>query len=332
MKRWHIITLMFAISIIVYVVLISFFTEIVVPDLTGIGEEISENDKTVQPSETSPVQTGEDKPEQNGDAQGNNDENGTGSEEPIIRTENEIILEELKNYEYLSYFKDENTDRYVIYKKNNPDLPYEKVITYVNIGLDHDFYENVKIAKNINSITVLVNKYNKLPDDFEPELVRLDHSYCAEGRGPQYLRKEAADAFIKMCENAKKFGLKITAYGTYRSIRTQHRIWNNAVRSGRSIEDVDNFNSRGGHSEHHTGLAVDVIKNNYSVEKTKEFEWYSKNAHKYGFIIRYPRNKEHITGYKYEPWHLRYVGDIAEKIYESGLTYDEYYVTVIEPE
>ena len=110
MKRWHIITLMFAISIIVYVVLISFFTEIVVPDLTGIGEEISENDKTVQPSETSPVQTGEDKPEQNGDAQGNNDENGTGSEEPIIRTENEIILEELKNYEYLSYFKDENTD------------------------------------------------------------------------------------------------------------------------------------------------------------------------------------------------------------------------------
>ena len=146
MKRWHIITLMFAISIIVYVVLISFFTEIVVPDLTGIGEEISENDKTVQPSETSPVQTGEDKPEQNGDAQGNNDENGTGSEEPIIRTENEIILEELKNYEYLSYFKDENTDRYVIYKKNNPDLPYEKVIT-CKYGLDHDFYENVKIAK-----------------------------------------------------------------------------------------------------------------------------------------------------------------------------------------
>ena len=191
----------------------------------------------------------------------------------------------------------------------------------------------MNIIDDGHDITVLVNKYNKLPDDFKPELVQLDSAICAPGVGPQYLQKQAFEAFVKMHEDAKKLGLNITAYGTYRSIETKHWIWNNSVNSGRTIEDVDSLNARGGHSEHHTGLAVDVIINNYSVEETEEFQWYSKNAHKYGFIIRYPKDKEHITGYKYEPWHLRYVGpEIASEIYQSNITYDEYYVQILQPE
>ncbi len=239
--------------------------------------------------------------------------------------------QELLKYKELNYFKQENTDRYVLYKIKNPDYTYEKVITYVNIGIDQDFYKNINVIKGGHDITVLVNKFHKLPDTFKPELVQLDPSICVDGRGPQYMHPEAARAFIQMHEDAKLLGLNITAYGTYRSIETQHSIWNRAVSSGRTIEDVDSLNARGGHSEHHTGLAIDVIKNNYSVENTEEFKWYRENAHKYGFIIRYPEGMEYITGYKYEPWHLRYVGDIAEDIYNSGLTYEEYYFTVMEP-
>jgi len=236
-------------------------------------------------------------------------------------------------YSDLPYFIEENTERYINYKRQNPGYSHEQVITYVNIGLDYDFYENVNMIENGHDITVLVNKYNKLPDDYKPELVQLDQSMCASGVGPQYLRKEAYEAFVKMRDDAAESGLNITAYGTYRSIQTQHSIWNNAVNSGRTIEDVDSLNARGGHSEHHTGLAIDVIKNNYSVEETDEFKWYSKNAHKYGFIIRYPKGKENITGYKYEPWHLRYVGpEIAKDIYEMDITYDEYYVQVLKPQ
>ncbi len=240
--------------------------------------------------------------------------------------------EELAFYSDLPYFKEEYIDKYISYKKQNPDLPYEKVITYINIGLDYDFYESINTIDNGHDITVLVNKYNKLPDHFKPELVQIDSSMCVQGVGAQYLQKPALEAFVKMHEDAKQLGLNIKAYGTYRSIEVQHWIWNNAVNSGRTVEDVDSLNARGGHSEHHTGLAIDVIINNYDVEQTEEFQWYSENAHKYGFIIRYPKGKEYITGYKYEPWHLRYVGvEIASEIYDRDITYEEYYVQVLQP-
>lgn len=245
--------------------------------------------------------------------------------------EKSVIPEEFQN---LLYYNANHYERYVSYKALKPELDFSKVILNVNIGLDKPFYTDIKeiSQSNYNRIDVLVNKYNKLPDSYKPKLEQIPSSLCASGVGKQYLRKDAKDAFVKMHNDAKKLGLNITAYGTYRSIQTQHDIWNRKVRSGRTIEDVDSLNARGGHSEHHTGLAVDVIKNDYSVEKTKEFKWYKENAHLYGFIIRYPKGKENITGYAYEPWHLRYVGvEIATEVYKSGLTYEEYYAMYIEP-
>lgn len=231
----------------------------------------------------------------------------------------------------LPYYREENAERYAKYREENPDMAFQQVVVYVNIGLDREFYEGIKPAVNIDSLSVLVNKFYKLPDDFKPELTKLPDSLCVQDAGEQFLRKDAAEALLKMSEDAKKEGLNILVYGTYRSISTQNTIWNNAINSGRTQEDVDSLNARGGHSEHHTGLAVDVIKNNYSVADTPEYEWYKDKAHEYGFIIRYPKGKEHITGYKYEPWHLRYVGpEIAAAVYESGLTYEEYYVTIID--
>ena len=234
-------------------------------------------------------------------------------------------------YQALSFFKPELIDRYIAFKELNPEYDYKKAISYVNIGLDKPFYSIIHLIDEPFSTTVLVNKYQKLPDDFEPELIEIPSSMCAPGVSNQYLQKDAKEAFERMHYDAKELGLNITAYGTYRSISLQHNIWNNKVDSGRTIEDVDSLNSRGGHSEHHTGLAIDVIKNNYTVETSKEYLWYKDNAHNYGFILRYPEGKENITGYLFEPWHLRYLGvELATEIYNSALTYEEYYVMNLE--
>jgi len=244
----------------------------------------------------------------------------------------EALAEIPQEYRQLAYYDQDKYERYQVYKANNPDFSYDKVILNVNIGLDNPFYSNIETIKDPGALNVLVNKYHKLPDNYAPELVEIPKELCAPGVAKQYLRKEAKEAFEKKHYDAKKLGLNITAYGTYRSIQTQHDIWNRKVNSGRSIEDVDKLNARGGHSEHNTGLAVDVIKNDYTMENTKEFAWFKDHAHEYGFIIRYPKEMEGITGYQYEPWHLRYLGvELATKVYNSGLTYEAYYAMEIEP-
>jgi len=100
------------------------------------------------------------------------------------------------------------------------------------------------------------------------------------------------------------------------------------------VEEADTYSARPGFSEHQTGLTVDVdnAKLSYTdFDKTNEFKWMMENAHRFGFILRYPKDKEDITGYSYESWHYRYVGvDIATYIYEHNITLDEYYVRFIE--
>lgn len=235
-------------------------------------------------------------------------------------------------------FISEKIDRYINYGAKYPNLTYEEVLTHVNIGLDMSFYSKVSTITDNGSINVLVNKYRVLSADYKPALVKLSQSLCfVDSSGKvkeQYLREEAASAFEAMHTEAVISDLNIVAYGTYRSFETQKTIWEYAVNSGRTIEDVDSKNARAGHSEHQTGLAIDAMINTYDVTKTGEYKWYAANAYKFGFIIRYPEGKEGITGYAYEPWHLRFVGvDIATDMHDnySGLTFDEYYVRVIEP-
>ena len=301
------------------------------------NEAVSAPEADTGGNESDPTHTGPKDPY----ASIQNQSTGTTSPSAIeYLYEEEISEEEIARYaslipdEYktLSYYYPEKAKRYVKYNELNPGLGYGKSILYVNIGLDKPFYSNIKTITEPDRIDVLVNKYNKLPGSFSPRLVELPSELCAEGVGKQYLRRDAKEAFEKMHRDAKEFGLNITAFGTYRSIQVQNYIWDSKINSGRTIEDVDKLNSRGGHSEHHTGLAIDVIRNSYVVESTPEFEWYKDNAHKYGFIIRYPKDMEHITGYQYEPWHLRYLGvELATSVYESSLTYEEYYALYIEP-
>ena len=231
----------------------------------------------------------------------------------------------------IDFFNYNNIDRYIDYKKKHSKLETEMVIVYVNIGLDRDFYTDIKNSPYTNTNKVIANKYYKLDNNYEPSnLVNVDSKYSS---GSRKMVKEAAEAFNKLAEDAKKEGLYIRAVSTYRSYTYQNDLYNRYVsKDGQAAADT--YSARAGHSEHQTGLAVDVdnIQNNYTdFGITKEFTWMKENAYKYGYILRYTKDNEWITGYKDEPWHYRYVGkEVAEYIQNNPMTYEEYFVRFID--
>ena len=226
-------------------------------------------------------------------------------------------------YQKYNFYKEENYNRYLNYQ-NKTNLNEKDTILYVNIGLDNDFYTNAKESPKQNTNYVLVNKYNYLLEKYIPNnLIKLDEY----AKNNLYLNQEAYNAFKKMALDAKINGLSIRIISAYRDYNYQNNLYNNYLKN--DPQNADKYSAKPGHSEHQTGLAIDIdnISNIYDkFENTKEFLWVKDNCYKYGFILRYPKDKEHITGYIYEPWHYRYVGiEISSYIYENDLTYEEYY-------
>jgi len=155
---------------------------------------------------------------------------------------------------------------------------------------------------------LIVNKTYSLSKDFD-----------ADGLNPN-----AAEQFRLLSEDAAKLGLTIVCSSGFRSYEYQEQLYNNYVAADGMLK-ADTYSARAGHSEHQTGLAIDVNSISDDFIGTPECEWLAQNAHKYGFIIRYPKGKEAYTGFKYEPWHIRYLGtETATKVYESGLSLEEY--------
>lgn len=188
------------------------------------------------------------------------------------------------------------------------------------------FYKNIKLIKNPDNILTLVNKNNKLPAIYVPnDLVEIPNNMAYNGKK---VRKELLDNFKKLFKDSKKLGYKIIIVSAYRDYDYQKKLFNGYVEE-KGLKYALKCSARAGHSEHQTGLAIDVMgsNNDYNLfADSKEFEWMKNNAYKYGFILRYPENKENITGFKYEPWHYRYVGiDIATYIYKNNLTLEEYF-------
>lgn len=241
------------------------------------------------------------------------------------------------NYISLDYFKEENLDRYIKYDfidtKSVYDTTilkekynYEDTVTFVNAYLDKDYYSNdIPLSKDeASKLDVIVNKYYKLDKDYEPEDLTVINSKFASGT--QKLRKEAAGKFEEMASDMLKENLKIYAGSTYRSYSYQEGLYNRYVKKD-GFKEAETYSARAGYSEHQLGLAVDIVngKWNYLSEGDKEYTWLINNSYKYGFILRYPHESEYITGYVFEDWHFRYLGiDLATKVYESKLTYDEY--------
>jgi LAS superfamily LD-carboxypeptidase LdcB len=161
----------------------------------------------------------------------------------------------------------------------------------------------------INNI-LIVNKSYPLPKDYRPD--------------NDELTPETSNAFEKMRVDAQAEGLNLYISSGFRSYEYQAQLYQRyADRDG--YEKADTYSARAGYSEHQTGLAFDLNTIDDSFANTPEGKWVAENCWKYGFILRYPKGKEAQTGYQYEPWHLRYVGeDMAKKVYDSGLCLEEY--------
>lgn len=181
---------------------------------------------------------------------------------------------------------------------------------------------------------ILVNAKNPLPESFKVDLVTISGQYKFDSR--------AADALRQMLADAKAAGQPMVLRSTYRTRARSEELYNNKVQeyinSGYSKENAKveaaKWIAPPGTSEHHTGLAVDLVSEEYNAdnwdllhefENYKGFTWLKENCTKYGFILRYPKDKQNVTNITYEPWHYRYVGkEAAEYITSHGLCLEEY--------
>ena len=185
---------------------------------------------------------------------------------------------------------DPNEPRVVGVSAKGYQIVEEKGLTYVNGVL-------------------IVNKTYGVPEDY----------------GSGDLTPECKAAFSELVAGAAADGIEIFMLSGFRSFETQTGLYNRYVaRDGQAAADT--YSARPGHSEHQTGLALDVNSIAYAFADTPEGQWLAANAHKYGFIIRYGKEKQELTGYAYEPWHIRYLGKgMAAAVYESGLCLEEYF-------
>lgn len=175
---------------------------------------------------------------------------------------------------------------------------------------------------------ILVNKDNPLPRAHIPNnLVDTESKY----KDSILIDKKVKEAFLKLKEEAQKHNYNIDIESGYRSYDYQEKIYNKLVEEKGFSYAITRI-AEPGKSEHQTGLAVDfcIYRDDkcyieYDIKDLEETKWIHENAHKYGFILRYPEGKEDITKYSYEPWHLRYVKDISSEIYHKKITLEEYY-------
>jgi zinc D-Ala-D-Ala carboxypeptidase len=178
--------------------------------------------------------------------------------------------------------------------------------------------------KDVDGTLFLVNRSELISEDYVPEVRKTNLVGLS-----QSMREDAAAALEAMFAAAKADGIRLSTVSGYRSYSKQNILYDRKVQSA-GTETADSLVALPGSSEHQLGLAMDISKTgssnlNSKFAATEEGQWVAANAHRYGFIVRYPEGMEAVTGYSYEPWHLRYVGEAyAQAIYDSGLPMDLY--------
>ena len=190
--------------------------------------------------------------------------------------------------------------------------------------------QDISVSNNTEGLKIIdgiliVNKSYPLPKDYVPSNTYKDATglnYCSE-----CINVDAYEKYKLMKADMASLGMNIWIQSGYRSYSLQESLYNKYVnRDGKLAADT--YSARPGYSEHQTGLAFDLNSISDEFQDTSEGKWVNENAWRYGFILRYPKNKESITGYKYESWHLRYVGeDLAAKLYNNGdwITLEEHF-------
>ena len=201
------------------------------------------------------------------------------------------------------------------------------------LDLESSFYENVITVSNGDSKLVLVNKNYALDSSYAPSDLVLPNVLALghEQNKTIYLREEASQHLEQLFSAAEQeAGLIFLARSGYRSYETQVSLYQRYVDQN-GQEAADRFSARAGHSEHQTGLAIDVTADSVNGQLTTEFGktaegiWLKDNAHRFGYIIRYLEGRESETGYQYEPWHIRYVGvEAATEIYQNNWILEQY--------
>lgn len=214
-------------------------------------------------------------------------------------------------------------NRYILYKENN-NATFEDSVKYVNIDLDKEDYTNYNVINRF-SFDMIVNKHNYLNDNFIPnDLIIVDKKYAVDNK--QMINCIVYENFKKMSDDCKnETGSRVLIKSGYRSFNEQKNIYDFYEKLNGS-NYAKKYVANAGFSEHQTGLAIDIKDEKSDLfDNTNSKKWIDNNAHKYGFILRYSNNNQNITGYNYESWHYRFVGEkIAKYIYEKNISLEEY--------
>lgn len=251
-----------------------------------------------------------------------------GSDQDVTDFTKRKKIRYLEEFYSVSYAKLKNYDRYVAYADETGE-DEETTVLAVNLDMDKDVYQDPTLV-DTHSTTMLVNKHRNLAEDYVPEsLVSIDKKYASDDE--QKAVRVAVDAFISMYKQAKSEGYELIINSSYRSYQEQVDICETyANLYGNSY--VNNYVAKPGFSEHQTGLSFDIGSRNSNVfANSKEYTWMQENAYKFGFIQRFPKKYESVTGFRAEPWHYRYVGKkIAKYIHEEKISFEEYYAKFLD--
>ena len=258
----------------------------------------------------------------------------------LSETEQQKLINNDKDDKIISlleqkYFLEKNLEDYQEYIRKNNEDDYAKVISIVNVHANHKWYQLDLNTQEDLGMLMNVNKFYTLSETYVPENLRnIELSYAYGEEGENKLIDYAYDKFLELWQAANEQGFYLMVTSSYRDYQGQKEIYDYRV-STQGERKADETAARPGHSEHQTGLVIDMTSKTEpladSFSNSEAYKWLKENAYKYGFIERYPEGKTYLTGYSPESWHWRYVGEEAAKlIHDEDITFDEYYAFYIE--
>lgn len=253
-------------------------------------------------------------------------------EEYIVEILNQKYNEDYNNIVSQKYFLLKNYKSYLEYKEYHEKTSYEDVIAIVNVHASAGWYNKTLEANPDNDTLILVNKFYKLDENYKRDDIK--NTNLAYSYSNNKVSSIVIENFEKMYDDIEKeLDVHLMINSSYRSYKDQQNLYNEYSKV--SFKYADTYVSRPGYSEHQTGLSIDITSLEHRIVnefiESPEYEWLLNNCYKYGFILRYPKDKKYLTGYDNEEWHFRYVGkDVAKKIYDENITFDEYYAYYIE--
>ncbi len=227
------------------------------------------------------------------------------------------------------YFIYDNFYKYIEYYNKNKDKDLRSIVEIINTNRNKEYYTETYDTDISKGYLLITNKYYHLNETYTPNnLVAFSTTYAWGDKGSKQVTQDTYDAYMNMWKASHENGYYLMVSSAYRDYNKQVSVYDEyKTKSGEKY--ADSIAARPGFSEHQTGYALDIFEKGYTqktFETSDSYKWLQDNAHKFGFIERYPKDKENITGFTYESWHYRYIGvEAATYIHDNHITFDEYY-------